>query len=741
MLLAAFFALLSLGAMACRGSGNAGAPLGSEAGIQSVTISRGALSPAYTMGVNDYGVSLLAAAETMDVTAVLVDPNARLAINGEAAQDGVPHQVRLGTGQTAIGISALAEDGATSNLVTLTVNVAEPNTKVWVLDSVGGTYPDGARLTLTDAHGAVLEPDIDFPADKNGSMLLGLDPKGRYNIYAKAHGSAQACFANFDRSREDTATLYCLPNWAAPFPAEAPTITDVYFSDQPNSGWEKLPSGTNALSATAAKMQYVKITARARSAITEADWGPNPINIMLDSLAWYNNATPGVAVENATPVGDGGQTYYQSTYRFMVPHLQNGPANKDHWLDMVVYDIANNRTEQRVYLTVTDSAASSLDPSLAQTSPKVAAALAQTYGISMDIPAISPIDPYGAFYFTYLTFAVNSQTYDLQMTGYWDPYMGIDPLDMIDLSGIDMPGVRGFDVWRSDGGSEFRHIDTLHYALLYDGLQVLNIDMDNHWPPMVTVGQVFEYRDTSPDVTEDTMRYKFRAFNGNPANDGYAPFTDAIGVKPLPPFTTKLMEPANGAIVGTTWPTFKFNITNPAICGGGLADEFNFTIMIKPTYYTDAINCMRYLVDFADLDEDGSPRCYNIFDDGWSFRKTPATIDGTPNGQPYLWLEDDGAFVLSTDNPEFKRTMPPFAGEMVPGLTYEWSIFGLNAWVSLTETMTDAAHFRKDYPVPAGQTAIAYSFGSAPLYGLGSPNGFFVLTIDPEAKRCIGDAP
>jgi hypothetical protein len=46
---------------------------------------------------------------------------------------------------------------------------------------------------------------------------------------------------------------------------------------------------------------------------------------------------------------------------------------------------------------------------------------------------------------------------------------------------------------------------------------------------------------------------------------------------------------------------------------------------------------------------------------------------------------------------------------------------------------TNAAFFNKSYPAPDGQESGAYSFGSTSLYGLGSPNGFFLMTIDPGA--------
>jgi hypothetical protein len=620
-----------------------------------------------------------------------------------------------------------------------------------VLDSVGGgSHLGGAKLTLADASGRVLESGIDLPADKNGSAVLSLDPKARDNIYAQAAGSAQSCRADFDPSREDTVALYCLKRGALTFPAEAPEITDVAFSDQPNGGWESLPPGANALSGPASKMRYVRVTARAGCAITESEWGPDPINIALDSLAWYSNATLGTALETATPAPEGGRMYYRTTHRFSVP-LQNNLSEQDHWLDIVAYDIANNRVERRVYLTVTDSFASDpSDPALAAwASPAATIAQAQTYGASSDLSAIDPIDPYGSFYFTYLTFGVNGQTYSRRMTGYWDPYMGVDPLDMIDTSDIVMPGIRGFEVWRSIGDDRnFRKIDTVRYSRLYNGVapyrlndehgdsESVQVDFHNQNPPLVTLRQTFVYRDTSPDVAPDTMHYKFRAFNANPEDGGYAPFTDVIAVRPLPPFTAQLAAPANGSVSGVVWPTYKFRVTNPELLKAGAADELNFTLYIKSLHGTDSINRMRFMADLADRYPDGGPRCYFVFDEGFGTFYTPATSNHQRDGEPYIRVENGDTVAIDSASAGFRGSMLLFAEPLRPGVTYEWSIFGLNAGLPFAAgAATDAAHFKKAYPAPEGRLSNAFSFGSTSLYGLGSPNGFFVLTVDPGAAE------
>jgi hypothetical protein len=251
---------------------------------------------------------------------------------------------------------------------------------------------------------------------------------------------------------------------------------------------------------------------------------------------------------------------------------------------------------------------------------------------------------------------------------------------------------------------------------------------------MVTLRQVFVYRDTSPDVALDTMHYKFRAFNANPEDGGCAPFTDAIAVRPMPPFTTQLAAPANGSVSGVIWPTYKFKVTNPELLKGSAADELNFTHYIKGTYGTDSINRMRFMADFADRYPNGSPRCYSVFDEGFGTFYTPATSNHQRDGEPYIWVENGDTVAIDSASAGFRASMREFAGPLRPGVTYEWSIFGLNAAVPTSSgSATNAAHFKKTYPAPEGKLTNAFSFGSTSLYSLGSPNGFFVLTVDLDA--------
>jgi hypothetical protein len=753
---------LSIGVLAtlgCGGKANhtpqpvAPTVLGNSAAITSVVLSSGTMMPKFTQAVRSYSANVYVGTSDLTVTVVLEDPKATLTLNGVPTNSGMSSNViQLKEGITDLAIIATSEDRRNTNLVSVRVKKVTANTHVWVLNSVGGTHLEDALVTLKDAEtGTILEENLPLPAEKNGSLFLGLDPDKKYDIYAKGKNSAEACFANFDPSREDTVTLYCLPH-APAFPAEAPIITDIAFSyypesDEDNFEFRSLPPSINSLVSTWTDMEVISVTALAKSAITEQSWGPRAINVAVDTLAWLETPSTYAVVESAVPQIHNGQEYYRTTYLFLLP-VSSALPSKDHWLSIVTYDVANNRTEQRVYLTITDSAPDvSADTNISAINPELTLCQAQTYGISMELPAINPVEAYGVTYRTYLEFALDPTLV----------YGEGDELGGWVFPDYDFPVIRGFEVWRSIGNDKnFKKIDTVHYTQAYDGrynyIQVSYTDRGGNLYNAIRK-QRFAYADISSDAVEDVMYYKFVPFNGNPANGGMGLGSNVLRTKPLPPFTTRLVEPHNGAVSKKVFPTFRFLATNPALldAGNSFADDFIFNLYCKPLTGHGSgsapINTT-FKLDFGDIDDQGQPFPYywdpralyvNSVFVSWGYWK-PATINGQRTGTPFVWIEDGNTIVIDTDNDEFRRrNQDAVWGYAVlnPGFTYEWSIFGRSggiANVAMDNIATNAAFFQRAYTTPDGYTSNAFSFGSISDYGLGAPNGFFRLTVDVDAE-------
>jgi len=749
-LAAVALSLAALSAVGCSGESDPVAPppvpLSSEAGISSIALSKGTLLPGFQAGINRYNVDLgHLDVQSTTLTVTLKDSKAKLTVNGKGGQSGAAVPLALSDGANQIWIGTVAEDGVTTGSTSITINKAKTNTRVWVLDSFGGAPVQDVVLTLTDADGTVLEGNVALPAGENGSPVFALDPSKKYNIYAKGKDSSQACFANFhpvnmlDENGMADVALYCRPSQAKNYPAEAPIITNISFapSNAANAAWKTMPNDSEYIG-SAANVVGVKVTAISRCAITET-YVSNafPISVNWDAVAWIGTAInssgapqfSGAQMENSTPIKHNNVDYFQSTWRFTLP-VQSAIFNKKHWLDVAVYDIAENRTEQRVYLTLVDSMSNATDdPNLSAVAPLLTGAQTQTYGVTQvnasgkgpggdTADGLDPIDDYGV--------------------------TGVVVLSFKTVAATPFPAVRGFEVWRSIGDDKnFKKIDTMNYATTSTG----------------TDG-AFSYNDRTQGfgLTSGTLYYKVRFFNGNPANNGYSLFSNVMTTKFLPPFTAQLSAPAHLGVSDKLWPTFKFDITNPALVVKDVTDRLRFTLYVKDIYYNVPVIKVHFRADMNVLDEKGQPKFYVLNKAGdilfeAAYDTGEVDEDDEPIMRPFVWLEGNKV-VIDTDNEVFEEasyrssllTEQFFDWFMLPGATYEWNIFGADGGVvgssagggGLDNTATNAAYLYKAYTVPsgspAGSSSTAFTFGSTSRYSLGAPNGFFTLTIDPDAE-------
>ncbi|MDR1841851.1 MAG: cadherin-like beta sandwich domain-containing protein [Holophagales bacterium] len=719
---------LTLGCGSDNNSGQSGV-----AAIKSIALSKGALSPAFSPSVKNYTVDL-AGTDTPGVSLAVTLENtaAKLTINGNERSSGQSVPVALVDGPNTIKIGTESENGKNTDAVTITINKPALNTRVWVLDGLGGVHAEGATLTLKDADDGLLEDNISIPPEKNGSMILALDTTKKYNIYAKGTNTAQASFINFDPSRENALTLYCLPKWSPEYAAEAPMIIDVSFgggeydpydpSFDPNViTWKTLAPGANTITDARENLYWTKITAVSKNPITSVVGPPIPILVTVDEIAsasLLDSLLDSFLLEHAAPHTLNGQLYWRTTFLTTLGYYWNQNITDNHWLNIVVYDMANNRTEQRVFVTLTDYGPDvSGDADISTMSPVLTTAQAQTYGISanipiinpVDIPAINPVDSFGGYCYAVL---------DFNMVG---------------------AGVRGYEVWRSTDNALFEKVGNKYW---YYG--------------ELTIYSRPSHIDITPDLTENTAYYyKVRFFNGNPANGGYSQFSNTLSVKPLPVFTTRLTEPAHGSVSRKLWPAFRFKSTNPALFDSQLSDRMVFTLYLKDINANYPIFNIQFQIDFTRLDEEGNPRVYfrdyaNNVSSPWAWAEAAYYSEEYGRNLPFVRLEDDGAVAIETDNEGFEYAARISSGAdpssnawyMLPGASYEWSIFGVMGGIinqpGFGSNPINAAYFYKSWPVPPGAPSDAqnnaFSFGSILDYGLGAPNGFFTLTIAPDAR-------
>jgi len=402
----------------------------------------------------------------------------------------------------------------------------------------------------------------------------------------------------------------------------------------------------------------------------------------------------------------------------------------DHWLDIVVYDQANNRTEQRLYLTLTDAGPSSAsDTDISAMTPRIQRVQGHTYGISqnlpganpIEIPGVSPVEGHGVTCFNWVEF---------YLTDAWADNLAATN---------NFPAIRGFEVYRSADGVNFNKIDAIHYVTPNRGVLA---DYTPDW--QIGYRQLFTYRDiSSHELAENvTYYYKIRAFNYNPANGGYSPMSITLSNKLLPAFVTQLTEPHHNSVTNKLWPTFKFRVTNPALPKADMSDNFYFGLCLKNVYDAYVIFMLPFMADFTRLDEAGNPwiGCFNFWD--WDYMEA-VYYDQTGNPVPFVHIADDGTITIEGDNEAFQNAVyinsitNGWEYELLPSQTYEWNIFGEDPLLPGVYTgliPTNSAFFYKSWPAPEGAATNAFSFGSTIEHKLGSPNGFFILTIDPAAQ-------
>ena len=752
---------VSLTSLGCGGSDKPAQPeppvLSSEAGLAGLSVSVGDLSPAFSPNISNYAVNCYLGEASIGITATLKDTKAKVKVGNLAAASGAVTNVPLAEGINTIRIVVTAEDGVHSNSVTLSVNRLKLNTHVWVLNGLGGVPVENTFLTLTDNRGRLLADNVALPKAKNGAKIFALDPTQKYNIYARGDGAARACFANFDPSKEDTAALYCLRTYSVFFEYEAPVIEDISFatSNSSNADWKTM-SNDACYVGPLADVYAVRVTTltknlMAGSTPTETDDPYVPVCVNIDETASPNTGgaagVEATAIRQNVPVTiEGKGQYYRSVYRCALPRITTNIFNKGHFVDIVVYDRLGNRTEQRVYLTITDSTngvADDLD--LSDTPPTWNVVQGQTFMGGGDIAgrpgyetnSMDPVDPYTGYQQVIVQFYVRAK--------------GLDATPTANLP------IRGYEVWRSVGGANSMvKIATVNYATL-------------------TTGNPFQYIDLTPSLAAGDVYYRIRAFNGNPLNNGYSPLSATIRARVLPPTTTG-PAPSHEMVSHSMWPTFRIAASNPAMLNKDTSDRFNFTLFVKYADNPYPFLMVPIRLNFTETEQIGTdPNSYENqhrygFPQGRPTAEFRYVTNWTESGvsgdwhyaydetgdadrpyEPFAYLDDDGSVVVNTDSETFRWAADNYiryaitdnVGEpFLPGATYFWNLFGAsggyfwNSWAPLRWPIvidSNAAFFTKDYN-SNGKTYLGCSFGSHLNYGLGSPEGWFPLVIAADAE-------
>lgn len=119
------------------------AAISTDANLSGLTLSDGALSPAFAPGTSSYTATVPSSVSSVTLTPTVADPLATVTVNGVAATSGNPSDpIALSTGTNLINVVVTAEDGSTRTYgVTITRPLSTDNNLAGLLISAGALSP------------------------------------------------------------------------------------------------------------------------------------------------------------------------------------------------------------------------------------------------------------------------------------------------------------------------------------------------------------------------------------------------------------------------------------------------------------------------------------------------------------------------------------------------------------------------------------------------------------------------
>ncbi|RAV23076.1 S-layer homology domain-containing protein [Paenibacillus contaminans] len=137
-------------------------PLSANADLRQLTISAGALQPAFAAGTYSYSAAVNHAVDSLSITASTYAPGATMKINGVTQASGVPLAVNLQVGSNTVTVSTTSEDGTTSRSYSVLINRAGVST---VPETPAGGTSNTPAATETGSNEMTIVP---------GGIKLGL---------------------------------------------------------------------------------------------------------------------------------------------------------------------------------------------------------------------------------------------------------------------------------------------------------------------------------------------------------------------------------------------------------------------------------------------------------------------------------------------------------------------------------------------------------------------------------------
>lgn len=649
---------------------------------------------------------------TFDYSAIVSSTTTQLNVTAKASNEKAiiqwspnPSSVTLSQSEPVdFLITVTAEDGKTKNTYHLTVYRA--NTTLEVLDSVNGSrVPTSGIIEVFQNNALVYSVPLDSNPDE-----IWLQPGHYSTIKVTPTGRAQSSLEAVKGAEGKSLIAISQHLDQSTFPAKSPVIEKIEYttsyyltsSNMNSAQWAELQDGDAVNFAT---VGYIKITGYGFSEVEPTSWGGFGINIGLDEMpTYFSGYYPREDLSTFT--------YDASTNKFTgyaVFDLRYGTfTSGEHKLYIVIYDRTNNRTERVLTVTNSQTAITQYSDISSCTFYDLWADF-RIYGASREYfkgnPLLNSFNKKNQLHNPPPKFALKNLNLPKTNSALVQPNglisLPTGPISyrvslsfrFIDNSNNDEP-ILGFKVLRSEDGSQWKHISTVNYAILYDG--------DSE-------GYHYFYDTDSSLTTNKSYYYKIIAFT----DDIHKKESNVIGpAKFLPPFTLSLTSPVDHAIVDpSNLPDFIFTISDPSLLDGNTSTYMYFSPVIR-----NASGDYAYVGYFAyDLE-------YNSL---YYWNYTENNYVSLSNPDPYISINKmNGTITLHPSI--FTGLASNYATEaplmLNSGAAYFWDMFGFydygsNDWPVYFEAGDSTEHW------------VSRSLADGFSTGAQSTNGWFSFSV------------
>lgn len=639
-------------------------PLSTNANLESLAVTGYQLDKTFDPAVTAYTVLV---EKTVDTVAILATPEDDAAT---IVWTPDPSVATLAAGPNLFTISVTAEDGTTKKDYTLRVYRA--NAAAEVLDSVNGSRIAAGGTIAVFENGTQL-----YTAPFNANPRdIWLGAGHEYTVRVSPTGRAQAS-REAVAGADDLKVILISQRLDQPtFPAESPVIAAIEYTtaddpEDPAATWTAIANGTEI---DFSSITWIRVVAKGKSEMDETSWAGFGIKLGIDQVpSVFTGMTPDEDLSGSTY--DAANNTFTGTAYFDLAGI--ALTGGSHFLSVVIYDRANNRTERTLQITNTAGVVDGADISNGYFQ-NLAADL-RIYGVTREYfgggKAAEGMNPLPTGPVTYrATLSFKFQTLE---------------------TGGDAIPILGFKVLRSaDNGLSWTQVGAVNYGALYTG----------------NAGTHTFYDSDSQLETGVDYTYKIIVFTDDTHQKESSPIGPAHF---LAPFTASLVGPANRTkeVDPGELPDFTFTISDPTLWDSAVADRFYFSPVIRKADGTHAYIGLFY---------------YRLADKRLAFYY-PAMAGWYAFSVPYTatLISFDPATGTVTLNPALFSYLTNYATgndlALESGVTYFWDIFGNYTGSATTNA---PAYFQK---VGTGYTSRSY----ADVYQNGQQtlNGWFSFTV------------